>query len=834
MTLNPNQLIQGSQIEGFPKAYVIGAYDTRITFYSQQVRALALAHALHVEHHIGPNSRIGIVGGGAAGVTLAAALAVQSDAVIQLFEKSEVLMPLQRAATRRRLDPRIYEWPRNDAEHEIAELPILDWTSGSAADVRKAVLGEFEAVRAATENHITVHLNHKIGAVNTTAHGYRIYFERNGAGGAREQAQTEVDLLFFTFGFGLELPRPIRHTPTESYWLDGGVPGAAIDGKARPCFFISGNGDGGLIDFVAAASAEFDHDAMIRAIAHREGVMALRDELLAIDGEARAAEVAGNGYDFIAAYDEKIGARIAALGVIDEIAAQLRPGVQLILQTRDSNLMSIKTATLNRLATYLVIKACEQDPVRHFEHVVCENVTPIDPPNEVDAPSFLLDCDGRPISADKVIARRGPDRDAARAPFAAILANFEAQHRVWVGQFPEDSITPTLSEDARAHFVRLSKDKKLPLPRYRHEAAAQVMPLRVKVAQHGQMARWSGDITLDQATTIWGRDARPSKLLIDATPEPLGPLAFATARLGLHCQQPWFEVDIPRWQPFLARLSCESRHATNLPLPTLRARSNDASTLNASDSLPSEMATRLHETMDRWILDKISGHLNGYLTRGEDPGHLIPFKAAADISAVMSTTWTEWRAAFIAHPPLLARFLRLSVCAQDSIDLVEEARCLVGPLLMKQLTGAIAVTLAIASVWQVMAPHDAPPGNLTRISGSAIRTGHSCAAEFIDGDLTPIRAFKFMWRTHFVVLPMVNSPSGFSTMADTSLIKTELIVPRLTEPGQTSNLVLTVDQAFIEAVGTSVEVLSALLDVAEEAHFVHMAKAIEKSQEVPA
>lgn len=43
----------GSQVNGFPKAYVIGSYDTRITFYSQQVRALALAHALHAEHHIG-------------------------------------------------------------------------------------------------------------------------------------------------------------------------------------------------------------------------------------------------------------------------------------------------------------------------------------------------------------------------------------------------------------------------------------------------------------------------------------------------------------------------------------------------------------------------------------------------------------------------------------------------------------------------------------------------------------------------------------------------------------------------------------------------------------
>lgn len=833
MTLTPAQLILGSQVNGFPKAYVIGSYDTRITFYSQQVRALALAHALHAEHHIGANARIGIIGGGAAGVAMAAALALQSDAAIQLFEQASELMPLQSAATRRRLDPHIYDWPRSDAEHAFAELPILDWASGSARAVREAVLGEFEAVRNATDQQIALRLRQKISAVTPVGAGYRIDFERDAIGG-REPAQTEVDIIVFAFGFGREPTRPIQQTPTESYWTDGGVPGPGIDGKALPVFFVSGNGDGGLIDFVAAASAVFDHDAMIRTIAHRQGVMALAPELLAIDAEARLAEAAGNGFDFVSAYDARINAQIAALGLINEVSERLRPGVQLVLQTREPDLMSIRTATLNRLAAYLVIKACALDNEKSFRHIVCATVNPVDPPVASNAPPFLFDCDGTEVPADAVIARRGPDRDTVRAPFAAMLDPFEAQHGLWVEQFPEDSIAPVLSDEARAHFDRLARDKHLPPPRYRHDALVQNLPLRIKIAQHGAQARWTGDVSLGEATLVWGRTARALKMLVEATPDPLGPLAFAIARLGLHCRQPLFELDVPNWQPFLSKLTCNSQHAADLALPTIHARSADASILNAAEHPPADMAALLHQAMDRWILDAVAAHLDAYLAQGDNPGRLVPFSAATDLGAVMAGIWAEWRVAFEGDSALLARFLQLSLCAQDRADLADEARCLVGPLMLKRLIGTIAVTLAIASVWPVMTPHGAQPGNLARTAGEAVRLGHACAAELIEGELMPIRASSFMWQTHFVVLPMVNIPSGFSVMADASLLTTDQAVPRLTEPSAGSNLVLTVDGAFVNAAGAGIAALTALLGDTEALHFVRLAKGIEKAEELVA
>jgi len=75
------------------------------------VRALELAHALQHEHLLPAGARVAVIGGGAGGITLAAALALQDGTMVRLYEQSDVLLPLQRDSRRRRLDPHIYEWP---------------------------------------------------------------------------------------------------------------------------------------------------------------------------------------------------------------------------------------------------------------------------------------------------------------------------------------------------------------------------------------------------------------------------------------------------------------------------------------------------------------------------------------------------------------------------------------------------------------------------------------------------------------------------------------------------------------------------------------------------
>lgn len=310
--LTPADIIAGARIAAHPGIYVLGFYDTRITFYSQQVRGLELAHALQHEHLLPANARVAVIGGGAAGITLAAGLALQGGTEVHLFEKAHRLLPLQGDTQRRRLDPHIYDWPDPDADHELAQLPILDWRSGSATDVRDAVLREFGEVRAATEGRLTVNERHEVTAVVPNGVRFRVTFEREAMGGGRQTASHEFDVILLAIGFGIEPRFAIPNTETASYWRDAGVPGAEIDGNPRPTFLVSGNGDGGLIDLIASASATFRHDDIVRGIAQRAGIQALRDALLRIDDQALEAEARGQGFDFIAAYDDAIGAHVEA------------------------------------------------------------------------------------------------------------------------------------------------------------------------------------------------------------------------------------------------------------------------------------------------------------------------------------------------------------------------------------------------------------------------------------------------------------------------------------------------------------------------------------------
>ena len=138
--LLPQDVVEGSAVRGRPNLFVIGCYDRRITFYSQQVRALSLIHALKDLGYLNANPRIAVIGGGAAGVTAAAAAALVSNSNVTLFETAGQLLSLQSTTMRRRLDPHIYDWPAHDTIDPIADLPILDWESGTCLSVREDVL----------------------------------------------------------------------------------------------------------------------------------------------------------------------------------------------------------------------------------------------------------------------------------------------------------------------------------------------------------------------------------------------------------------------------------------------------------------------------------------------------------------------------------------------------------------------------------------------------------------------------------------------------------------------------------------------------------------------
>lgn len=199
--------VAAAAVPGHPGAYVLGCYDSRITLYSQQVRALEFAHALLVEHRVSATTHAAVIGGGAGGVAMAAPLALQGAASVHLFERASELMPLQSSARRRRLDPNIYGWPDAGSENEEAELPILDWRSGSAFEVRDALLQEFGEIGNVVRDRLVVRASHRVTGISSDGASFRVEFERDGAAGGSDPGSEPVDLVVLAIGFGLEPAR---------------------------------------------------------------------------------------------------------------------------------------------------------------------------------------------------------------------------------------------------------------------------------------------------------------------------------------------------------------------------------------------------------------------------------------------------------------------------------------------------------------------------------------------------------------------------------------------------------------------------------------------------
>lgn len=812
---------------------MIGAFDSRITFYTQQVRALQLVHALREQGILYDGLRVSVVGGGAAGVTAAAAAALIVGANVDLYERGDEVVPLQRATSRRQLDPHIYGWPAVGSDDPIAALPLLDWASGPSRAVRDDVKAEFEAIIQATAPRLKVHVRHNVVASRTAGAAVQLDFHRDVRAGEEPDApdghkfgQATFDVLLLAFGFGLEPVQAIPGVQSASYWDEAGIPVAEFAGRPTPRFLISGNGDGGLIDLVAAASANFDHARTIGDIVRQPNIDQIAPQLLEIDRQAFAAFQAGNGFDFLAAYDASLRADLLGLGLFDLVANRLRPGVRLVLQTLRPEVFSIETATLNRLAAYLVIRACEDGAQTDFTHVHGADLTPIPQPAGADyqAPLWFV-CAGQTFGVDRAIIRRGPERAVARAPFVDLIAGYDIAHTDWRQLHGADAIVPKLSTDAYQSFLGLARNHHLPVAGHLQRSLHQHLPVVVRAQAGAGLIRWSGDLMPERIADAWAAGINSVEVLAPGTPASLGPVAPALVRLVLHSGRATLVSDPGTWRAFADPLTSASAHTQHLASLAIRA-GPVGGTQNLRQEPAATVATTLHSAMNRWMLSSIDMIVQAYTASGRDPSNVIGFVAAQDLRQRMRDIWAAWNAQFLANNELLDRFLRLTICAEDDDARQEEARVLVGPHKLPHIARAVAAALAIAAAWPDTGPRAQRPGNLSRtLPVGAPWQGHACAAELISREPAAIAAASHMWRTHFVVLSQINTPLSVVALAQTGLADVDQEQPSLDQPGG-GGMFLTLDAAFRAAAEASLAAVTSLLSDIEVSHFQRLSAAV--------
>lgn len=283
-TVAAKHLLEDYQVAG-TQLYLVGAFDTGVTVYSQQVRALNLVWAgissgvvpslsETQQAVLGEEVSIAIVGAGFAGLTVAAALLKKkANAKIVLFEQRDALLPLQQGSDSRWLHPRIYDWPKAGSEASVAMLPLLNWTAARASDVVVQVLSHWRVIADLAKDRIEVFCNARhlqihealetpnklriewVGEARDSCDGTARDDQRDaGAGASRD-----FDHVILTTGFGVERDEAL------SYWRNETIAQPSLD-EPRATYVVSGQGDGAMIDLLRIRIAQYRQDRILSEI----------------------------------------------------------------------------------------------------------------------------------------------------------------------------------------------------------------------------------------------------------------------------------------------------------------------------------------------------------------------------------------------------------------------------------------------------------------------------------------------------------------------------------------------------------------------------------------
>jgi len=254
--------------------YILGSFAKRVTFYSQQVRALNLIDALCKTGVLYEDSRVGIVGAGVAGVTAAVAAARRKLAVTLVEKYSNhqghtSVLWRQWLSDERAVHPHIYDWPVGIASHERAGLPLMDWTAGTAAEVVKSLSIQF-AKEKETADFLHGKQRFELLQANFNEEMIKPGEVQSIALDLPGHGRRELDALILALGFGEELDLDEEE---QSYWVNDGLQ------SAKGQWLVSGTGDGGLTDVMRLCIDKFRHAEVVRKFGEHglQGEEELRD-----------------------------------------------------------------------------------------------------------------------------------------------------------------------------------------------------------------------------------------------------------------------------------------------------------------------------------------------------------------------------------------------------------------------------------------------------------------------------------------------------------------------------------------------------------------------------
>jgi hypothetical protein len=763
--MTPKEIVEAALVSGTKRVLVLGCFEQRVTVYSQQVRALNLVDAILSEGLVRLNGgKVAIVGGGVAGMTAAVALAKAAPelARLDLFERRPRTLELQRNS-RRFLHPHFYDWPALGSDQSDAGLPIMNWQAGPAGDVEKKLTAEFE--HATGTSTLAVLCDCEVTELKSTDLGPVRVVTNVGTA-----ANRIYDVVVLAIGFGIER---FLGTETSSYWTPTELSGPILANVDNPVIFISGNGDGGLVDFLIAAFDSLEHSDICKLLVDQDLGPALV-ELEAIEHEAWAP---GADIDLLAHYRDRVRPLVPP-DVWAAINERLRPNVQIYLHTNEERLFRRATALHNRFTVFLVLEA-DADDAMGRKAITLKVGVDFDgaPPRNGDV---RLVGDPGAIQPFKRFLRLGPDANKNLTPFVKLLAPYRAA--IAAGN-PSRPVSPRLNATAVARFEPFRANLAV--------AAAQVSPqiaahpaLRVTItrAANGNVV-WAGDIHLSDIHLLWAAGSTVD-LYCDINAADASRLLPAMARIGAHADGLTLIIrDAARWRAALNSLWSDRSH----PGPHLTFSSPIEDWRDPPPLAPlyefnlGEIVDTMQDRLDISTLGAVHDALFDILGPPATPTGWVIEPALRER---LWELWQVWNGALAIDPEKRRRFLRLLASAHDKVDVEEAALVRIGPKIVdRYLTMPTIFALAFAACsGRPVAPASQHPGN---VSVEAL-TGHSCGVAWIDRrSIHALMAGQLNWTTSVVLLSALSEAvqmmEGDVRMDQISSDRPKLGVPSLSE-----------------------------------------------------
>lgn len=397
-------IIESMSLSTMPSVFFPGSFMNRSSFASQQVRVFNLTWAITETEAAGADDSVAVIGAGLAGISIATALQ-RKGFNVQLFEAKDDFLWLQQDCAIRYINPSINFWHEEKLRSETM-LPCLNWKAGSADKVILDVRTQFE--REIMPNLPKIRLSSELTKINTRNGKVELCF--NGM-----DEHEEFDVVFVTTGFGVE--SSVTGTIGGSYWGNNEVAPRGLPTPQR--YFVSGVGDGGLIEVLRLAYRSFGFGLLTFRIAQEIDKRQIRNNIESVERTARSIPCLRKQSEYVRKSYQKalVTEKIASM-----MQRNLRPSSMIYLIDKDRVAFSTRTAPIHR---FMLAQAVKLGYVQIVHGELEEHSSGVPSINYPDydgetGDEVILADKQQPLPGDSVIARHG-----TKSPLSFLLEEEE-------------------------------------------------------------------------------------------------------------------------------------------------------------------------------------------------------------------------------------------------------------------------------------------------------------------------------------------------------------------------------------------------------------------------